>query len=158
MSKVEFRCNGVMKTVEASGDRLLLDVLREDLGLTGAKLGCGTGDCGACTALLDGFAVNSCLVYVMECAGAEIDTVEGIATTVEGCAVIDAFEEYGAVQCGICTPGFVVAAVAGLREAEGPLTVDDAKRAIAGNLCRCTGYFPIVDAVVAAGRDVEVTA
>lgn len=146
-----------METVEVPGDRLLLDVLRDDLRLTGAKLGCGTGDCGACAVLLGGLTVNSCLVYAMECGGGEIETVEGVAMTAEGRAVIDAFDEFGAVQCGVCIPGFVVAAVAGLRQAGRPLTLDEAKQAISGNLCRCTGYFPIIDAIVAAGRDMAVT-
>ena len=155
MPDVTFSCNGRPSTVPAPSGRLLVDALREDLLLTGTKLGCGTGDCGACTVLLDGLPVNSCLVYAIECGGSELETIEGLRETAEGRALLDACGATGAVQCGICTPGIVVAAVAALREADRELTTAQAKEAIAGNLCRCTGYFPIVEAVLAASREVR---
>jgi carbon-monoxide dehydrogenase small subunit len=145
-------CNGRTVTVSAPADRLLIDVLREQLDLTGTKLGCGTGDCGACTVLLDGAAVNACLVYIAECDGRTVDTIEGVAATPAGAVVVDAFVEQDAVQCGICTPGFVVSAAAALPalgRAPERAAVQDA---LAGNLCRCTGYQPIVSAVQHAAR------
>lgn len=147
---VELRVNGEAVRVHVEPDRLLLDLLREDLGLTGSKLGCGTGDCGACTVVLDGATVNACLVYAAECDGADVETVEGIAETEAGRCVAAAFAEHGAVQCGICTPGFLVSASAVL-PALGPHPDRRAvEEALAGNLCRCTGYLPIIDAVRAA--------
>jgi aerobic-type carbon monoxide dehydrogenase small subunit (CoxS/CutS family) len=143
-------CNGTPRTLSDGGDRLLIDVLRDDLELTGTKLGCGTGDCGACTVLLDGRPVNACLVYAAECDGAEIRTVEGLATDPVGRIVAEELGAAGAVQCGICTPGFVVMATALLRDTRGPLPREAVEDALAGNLCRCTGYRPIVDAVRAA--------
>jgi aerobic carbon-monoxide dehydrogenase small subunit len=150
-----FTVNGRAVEVEAPGMRRLLDVLREELGLTGTKEGCGEGECGACTVLVDGAPVDSCLVPVCQVDGARIATVEGLsAATPEG-AVLDplqqAFLEAGGAQCGICTPGMLMAARAYLDAGGGP--DDDAIRtAIAGNLCRCTGYTKIVDAIaIAAG-------
>ena len=153
MTEVAFHCNGVRQVVSAPNGRLLADALREDLRLTGTKIGCGTGDCGACTVLLDGRPVNSCLVYAAECDEASIETIEGVRETLEGRALVEACAAAGAVQCGICTPGFVVAAAAAMRESDGELSAAQARLAISGNLCRCTGYFPIVEAVVAASRE-----
>jgi carbon-monoxide dehydrogenase small subunit len=150
--RIGFELNGEARDVEVDTDRLLIDHLREDLGLTGAKLGCGTGDCGACTVRLDGVPVTSCLVYAVECAGHSIETIEGIRDRPSGRALVDAFVARGAVQCGICTPGLVVAASALL---DGPGEVggsDQIKTALAGNICRCTGYWPIVGAVQDAAR------
>lgn len=147
---LSFACNGVTREL-ANGDcRLLIEVLREDFGLTGTKLGCGTGDCGACTVVLDGEAVNACLIYACECAGREVQTIEHIASNGIGGLVAEAFATAGAVQCGICTPGFVVAATAFLAGRHGDCTRAEVEVALSGNLCRCTGYFPIVDAVLDA--------
>jgi aerobic-type carbon monoxide dehydrogenase small subunit (CoxS/CutS family) len=144
-----FCCNGVNRPLGGEGDRLLIDVLRDDLHLTGTKLGCGTGDCGACTVLLDGAPVNSCLVYAAECAGSSVETIESVAATPRGHRIVDALVAGGAVQCGICTPGIVVAAAA-LLERGGHPGREEIEIALAGNLCRCTGYLPIIAAVEAA--------
>jgi carbon-monoxide dehydrogenase small subunit len=131
----------------------LLDVLREDCGLTGTKEGCGEGECGACSALLDGKTVNACLVPAVQCAGARIVTVEGLAKGSRLSALQRAFIEKGGTQCGICTPGILVTASALLRSTKGRVPSEDQVReAVAGNLCRCTGYQRIVEAVRAAAR------
>jgi len=158
--ELSFVCNGVPVSVAASADRLLIDVLREDLGLTGTKLGCGTGDCGACTVLLDGLAGNACLVYASECQGLTVETVEAVAASQVGRRVVAEFSARGAVQCGICTPGFVVAAVATLEDLGVNPGREAVQEALAGNLCRCTGYEPIIEATLAAasklsGKHVE---
>lgn len=145
-----FTCNGVERRFSGAPDRLLIDVLRDDLGLTGTKLGCGTGDCGACTVLLDGDVVNSCLVYAAECDGADVQTIEGVAETTHGKRLIDQFVETSAVQCGICTPGFVVTGAALLANANRRLDRKEITEALSGNLCRCTGYYPIIAAIEAA--------
>jgi carbon-monoxide dehydrogenase small subunit len=136
----------------------LLDVLREDLGLTGAKEGCGEGECGACSVLLDGRVVNACLVPVVQCDGRRVTTVEGLGTA-RGLGVLQrTFVAYGAAQCGICTPGMLIAAHALLAGAPGRVPTDAAVReALAGNLCRCTGYQKIIDAVRATARDSKRT-
>ena len=127
---------------------MLIEVLREDFGLTGTKLGCGTGDCGACTVFLDGDAVNSCLVYAAECATRSVETIEHVADAGIGALLAASFSATGAVQCGICTPGFVVAATDLLTHTHGQCTRTEVATALGGNLCRCTGYLPIVDAVL----------
>ncbi|MEP7198535.1 MAG: (2Fe-2S)-binding protein [Chloroflexota bacterium] len=132
--------------------RTLLEVLRDDLGLTGTKEGCGTGDCGACTLLLDGQPVTACLVLAAEVDGRTVTTVEGIAHDGKLTPLQVAFMRYGGTQCGICTSGFVVAAHALLQNNPTP-SEDDVRRAIGGNLCRCTGYDKIVRAVLAAAYD-----
>jgi len=141
--------NGRVCDVEAPPLARLLDVLRVSLGLTGTKEGCGEGECGACSVLLDGVPVNACLVAVGQCEGRAITTVEGLAhegalTPLQRC-----FIEDGGAQCGICTPGMLVAAEALLRNNTRP-TEEEVRDAIAGNLCRCTGYQRIVDAVLDA--------
>ena len=127
----------------------LLDVLREQLTLTGTKEGCGEGECGACTVLLNGEIVNSCLVPVVQVAGAQITTIEGVATDNELHAVQQAFIDHGGAQCGICTPGMVLAAVDLLSRNPHP-TEDEIRVGLAGNLCRCTGYMKIFESVVRA--------
>jgi aerobic-type carbon monoxide dehydrogenase small subunit (CoxS/CutS family) len=143
-----FVCNGMRRELVEGDCRLLIEVLREDFGLTGTKLGCGTGDCGACTVVLDGEAVNACLIYASECAGREVQTIEHVASNGIGALVAEAFASVGAVQCGICTPGFVVAATEFLAGGHDGCTRAEVEVALSGNLCRCTGYLPIVDAVL----------
>ena len=130
----------------------LLDVLREELRLTGTKEGCGEGECGACSVILDGELVNSCLVPVAQVRGAEIVTVEGVADGGRLHAVQRALIECGGAQCGICTPGMVLAALSLLGRAPQP-TEADIREGLAGNLCRCTGYMKIFDAVVRATKE-----
>jgi aerobic carbon-monoxide dehydrogenase small subunit len=139
--------NGTATEVEVPGMRRLLDVLREDLALSGTKEGCGEGECGACTVLVDGAPVDSCLVPICQVAGAEIRTVEGLAPASDQLDTLQhAFLVAGGAQCGICTPGMLMAARAYLDAGGGP--DDEAIReSIAGNLCRCTGYTKIVEAI-----------
>ncbi len=146
---VTFNVNGETRTVEAYPMARLLDVLREELRLTGTKEGCGEGECGACSVLLDGALVNSCLVPVAQAAGASITTIEGVATGEQLHAVQQAFIECGGAQCGICTPGMVLAALALLQEHPQP-TLEELRNGLAGNLCRCTGYMKIFESVVRA--------
>jgi aerobic-type carbon monoxide dehydrogenase small subunit (CoxS/CutS family) len=148
--RTRFTCNDRPCQVTAPSDTLLIDILRQDLGLTGTKLGCGTGDCGACTVLLDGTPVNSCLVFAAECAGARVETVEGVARSQLGRILIDELAKADAIQCGICTPGFVVMASGFLRSGPRSPARADIEVALAGNLCRCTGYARIIQAVIAA--------
>ncbi len=131
--------------------RTLLDALRYDLGLTGAKEGCGNGNCGTCTVLLNGRVVNSCLMLAVEAQGQEVLTIEGLAQAGELHALQQAFIREGAVQCGFCTPGLVLSAKAFLDATPRP-TEAEVRRAIAGNLCRCTGYDKVVRAIMAAGQ------
>jgi carbon-monoxide dehydrogenase small subunit len=149
--KVAVRCtvNGGEVTLHAYPLARLLDVLREELRLTGTKEGCGEGECGACSVILDGELVNSCLVPVAQAEGARILTVEGVADGERLHAVQQAMIERGGAQCGICTPGMVLAAVNLLERTPRP-TEADIREGLAGNLCRCTGYIKIFDAVVRA--------
>jgi len=141
--------NGMPREVEAPGMRRLLDVLREDLGMTGTKEGCGEGECGACSVLVDGTVVDSCLVPLCQVDGTQVDTVEGLAGGPDLSVLQAAFLETGGAQCGICTPGMLMAAEAFL--ASGAEATERAVReAIAGNLCRCTGYTKIIDAILLA--------
>ena len=159
MTKYRLTVNGTPAEVDVPGMRRLLDVLREDLALTGTKEGCGEGECGACTVLIDGAPVDACLVPVCQVAGADVRTVEGLAAPASDpaeAAALDplqvAFLKTGGAQCGICTPGMLMAARAYLDAGGGP--DDDAIReAIAGNLCRCTGYTKIVDAIMLVAAD-----
>jgi aerobic-type carbon monoxide dehydrogenase small subunit (CoxS/CutS family) len=146
MMKLEI--NGKPVDVAAPPMTRLLDVLREELGLTGTKEGCGEGECGACAVFVDGVLVNSCLVPVAQAEGARVTTIEGLGG-VEHDAVQRAFLEHGGAQCGICTPGMVLAAKALLAVNPHP-TLEDIRVALAGNLCRCTGYGRIFEAVVRA--------
>lgn len=150
--KITIRCrvNGKPQTYEAYPMSRLLDVLREEGRFTGTKEGCGEGECGACSVLVDGELVNSCLVPVAQVEGARITTVEGLAGKTLH-RVQQAFLEAGGAQCGICTPGMVIAAVKLLEETRRP-TEAQIREGLAGNLCRCTGYVKIVDAVKRASR------
>jgi len=146
---VSFAVNGEPRTVEAYPMARLLDVLRQDLRLTGTKEGCGEGECGACSVLIDGELVNSCLVPVSQVEGCRITTIEGISGETLP-AVQEAFVECGAAQCGICTPGMVLAAVTLIERHSAQPTEDDVRNGLAGNLCRCTGYMRIFEAVLQA--------
>jgi carbon-monoxide dehydrogenase small subunit len=146
---VKFTVNGVERVVEVAPLKSLLAVLREDLGLTGTKEGCGEGECGACSVLLDGDLVDSCLVPVCQAEGAHVLTVEGIAPSGQLTPLQRSLVERGGAQCGICTPGMVVAAHRFLQGGL-PATDEAVREAIAGNLCRCTGYAKIVEAIQAA--------
>ena len=148
-SEISFTVNGQQHRVEVFPMARLLDVLREELQLTGTKEGCGEGECGACTVNIDGRIVNSCLVPVVQVNGSAITTIEGVAREEQLHAVQQAFIEHGGAQCGICTPGMVLAAVDLLERNPKP-TEADIRTALAGNLCRCTGYMKIFESVVKA--------
>ena len=145
---ISCRVNGIAVQKEISSDLRLIDFLREHLQLTGVKEGCGEGECGACTILLNGEPVNSCLILAVQVEGSEIITIEGLAENGELNPLQQAFIDYGAVQCGFCTPGMILSAKALLDKNPHP-TEEEIRRAISGNLCRCTGYQAIVDAVQA---------
>ena len=149
---VEFTCNGRATSIETAPGRTLADVLREQFGLTGTKIGCETGDCGACTVLVDGEVVCSCLVLASRCGGRVIQTVEGVVDTELGALIVEEFALHHAVQCGICSPGLVVAAANLVAEEGSGLDRAQVDTGLAGNLCRCTGYQPIVAAVLAAAQ------
>jgi carbon-monoxide dehydrogenase small subunit len=148
---VEIRCtvNGVEREITVHPMARLLDVLREDLRLTGTKEGCGEGECGACSVMIDGELANSCLLPVLQADGSRIMTIEGVASDHQLNAVQRAFLECGGAQCGICTPGMILAAVSLLDRHPQP-TMDQIREGLAGNLCRCTGYMRIFEAVVSA--------
>ena len=148
---VRVRVNGIDKEVEAPPMKRLLDVLREDLRLTGTKEGCGEGECGACSVIVDGEVINSCLVPVCQVQGSTVLTVEGLAQDGRLDPVQRAFLECGGAQCGICTPGMLISARA-LLDCNAQPTRDEIKEAIAGNLCRCTGYVKIIDAIQQAAE------
>ena len=151
-ASLRFRVNGRLYEVAAHPAERLLDVLRDRLGLTGAKEGCSTGQCGACTVLMDGRPVASCMVFAADAVGCEITTIEGLAPPGQLHPLQVAFLEHGAVQCGFCTPGMVLAAKALLDHDPSP-SDEDIARGLAGNLCRCTGYRKIFEAVKSvAGR------
>jgi carbon-monoxide dehydrogenase small subunit len=151
--KVKIACvvNNEPRTLDAYPMERLLDVLREQLRLTGTKEGCGEGECGACSVMIDGQIVNSCLVPVAQVEGASIKTIEGVATGDQLHRVQQAFIECGGAQCGICTPGMVLAAVNLLEHNPNP-TEEEIRNGLAGNLCRCTGYMKIFESVVRACR------
>jgi aerobic carbon-monoxide dehydrogenase small subunit len=148
---ISLTVNGERKTVCAFPMERLLDVLREQLGLTGTKEGCGEGECGACSVFMDGALVDSCLVPALQAEGASVVTIEGLGTDARARLVQDAFLEYGGAQCGICTPGMILAAVQLLRTKSAP-TMDEIREGLSGNLCRCTGYLQILEAVAAAAE------
>lgn len=148
---LQLRVNGQDYALEIEPDRYLLDVLRDDLGLLGTKEACDEGECGACTVLLDGKAVDSCILLALQAQGAHLTTVEGLAHNRELHPLQQAFVASGAVQCGFCTPGLLVAAKALLDENPNP-TPEQIRQGLAGNLCRCTGYGNIIRAVQQAAR------
>ena len=158
VKKIRVRCtlNGTAATLEAYPMARLLDLLRDEAGLTGVKEGCGEGECGACSVELDGEIVNSCLVPALQAEGTTIRTIEGVATGDQLHAVQQAFITYGGAQCGICTPGMVLAAVNLLKRKPHP-TETEIRAGLSGNLCRCTGYTKIFAAVMAVCRDVDRT-
>ena len=143
--------NGKPETVRVYPMERLLDVLRHELGLTGTKEGCGEGECGSCSVLMDGKLVNSCLVPALQAAGANLTTIEGIAQGPQLSALQTAFLECGGAQCGICTPGMILAAVHLLEKKPEP-ALSDIREGLAGNLCRCTGYMQIFAAVARAAQ------
>ncbi len=143
---VSLTVNGKQREADGPSATMLVELLREHIGLTGTKVGCGHGDCGACTVLLDGEPVNSCLVFAAQCDGHEVTTIEGLSGNGALDRIQDAFVDAGAVQCGFCTPGVIMSAAALLSSNPTP-SRDEIEEAISGNLCRCTGYVKIVDAV-----------
>ena len=148
---IAFTLNGVKRELSVPAGMNALEMLRERLGLTGTKYGCGEGECGACTILVDGSTVNACLMFAANCDGRALVTVEGVAVSDAGERLRDAFVANGAVQCGFCTPGLMVQATHLIEHHPG---ADEAaiRRGIEGNLCRCTGYRKIIDAIAAAAR------
>ena len=145
-AQISFTINGDAVTVDVHPMARLLDVVRQQLRLTGTKEGCGEGECGACSVLIDGELVNSCLTPVIQVEGASVTTIEGVATGEQLDAVQEAFIAHGGAQCGICTPGMLLAAVS-LRDRNSQPSDDDIRTALSGNLCRCTGYMKIFEAV-----------
>jgi carbon-monoxide dehydrogenase small subunit len=149
---MRFTLNGAAVSLDVAGTRRLLDVLREDLHLTGTKEGCGEGECGACSVIIDGEVVDSCLVAVGQVEGCNVLTVEGLSEPGGELSRLQrAFIEHGAAQCGICTPGMLLAAHTLLQQSR-RLTADDVREGLAGNLCRCTGYTKIIDAVLSCTK------
>lgn len=146
MKKISLNVNGKDHTLEVEEDMRLIDLLREKLGLTGVKEGCSEGECGACTVIMDGEVVNSCLVMAFQAEGSSILTIEGLGDEENIHPIQQAFIDVGAVQCGYCTPGMILAAKALLDKNPNP-TEEEIREAISGNLCRCTGYNKIVQAV-----------
>jgi carbon-monoxide dehydrogenase small subunit len=149
--EVSFTVNGELRTTHAFPMERLLDTLRNRLGLTGAKEGCGEGECGSCSVLLNGALVNSCLVPVLQAQAAEIVTIEGLAAGAQLDHLQEAFLKCGGAQCGICTPGMILAAHHLLHRKPDP-TLEQIREGLSGNLCRCTGYIQIVEAVAEAAR------
>jgi aerobic carbon-monoxide dehydrogenase small subunit len=152
--EIRLTVNGVPRTVRAYPMARLLDVLREDLELTGTKEGCGEGECGSCSILLDGVLVNSCLIPVLQAKGSSIVTIEGLTSDERLHPLQKAFLECGAAQCGICTPGMILAAANLLNKVPHP-TLEQIREGLSGNLCRCTGYSQIFDAVAKAATSGE---
>lgn len=150
-TEISFTLNGALQRLTVRPNMTLLDLLREEIGLTGTKRGCDVGECGACTVLLDGRAVNSCLVLAPQVDGREVVTVEGLAPLGTLVPLQESFIDHGAVQCGFCTPGMLMSAKDLLDHSPGP-GEKEIREAIAGNLCRCTGYQQIVEAIEDAAR------
>jgi carbon-monoxide dehydrogenase small subunit len=151
-STIHFSVNGEPKELEVDSSRTLLDVLRNELGLTGAKSGCEAGDCGSCTVLIDGKPYNSCLVLVPKVDGKEITTIEGMSKDGKLHPIQEAFIDHGAIQCGYCTPGMVLSAKSLLDQNPNP-SEEEIRQGMSGNLCRCTGYKKIVEAIKSAAEE-----
>jgi carbon-monoxide dehydrogenase small subunit len=148
---IEFTLNGVKRRATVGVDMSALAMLRDVIGLSGTKYGCGEGECGACTIVVDGTSLNSCLMFAVDCHGRSVTTIEGLASDAQADALRDAFVQHGAVQCGFCTPGMMMQA-SHLLASHPHADADTIKRGIEGNLCRCTGYKKIVDAIASAGE------
>ncbi len=151
---VSFRVNGVPYTLSVDPRRTLNQILRDDLGLKGTKFACGTGDCGACTVIMNGKTVNSCLTLAFEVDGKEILTIEGLSSGEKLHPIQEAFVEAGAVQCGFCTPGMIMSSKYLLDNSENP-SDEEIKKGLDGNLCRCTGYYKIIEAVKLASQKMK---
>ena len=149
--EISLTVNGELKTACAYPMERLLDILRHQLGLTGAKEGCGEGECGSCSVLMNGALVNSCLIPVLQAQNAKIVTIEGLAAGAQLNSLQEAFLQCGGAQCGICTPGMILAASHLLHRKPDP-TIEDIREGLSGNLCRCTGYIQIFEAVAEAAR------
>ncbi len=154
MPDIEIIVNGVARTASVAGETTLLVLLRETWGLTGAKLGCDVGDCGACTVLLDGQSVNACLMLAAQADGRDVVTIEGLADATHLHPLQELFEQHAALQCGYCGPGMILSAKALLDASPDP-GEPEIREALAGNLCRCTGYTKIIEAVIEAGREMR---
>ncbi|MBA7596953.1 Nicotinate dehydrogenase small FeS subunit [subsurface metagenome] len=152
--KIRFTINREVKEIEVEPNKTLLKMLREDLDLIGVKEGCGAGECGACTVLVDNEPVNSCLMLAVEADGKEILTIEGLSDGINLDSIQESFLKHNAIQCGYCTPGMVMSAKALLNRNPHP-TEEDVKEALAGNLCRCTGYQRIINAVLDVAKKGE---
>jgi carbon-monoxide dehydrogenase small subunit len=149
MEKLIITVNGKEYELQIEPSATLLDVIREDLGLTGAKEGCGIGECGACTVIVDGITVNACLMLAMEAQGSQITTIEGLADGEKLHPIQQAFMDVGGLQCGLCTPGMILSTKALLDATKSP-TNEEIKKGLEGNFCRCTGYTKIIESVRAA--------
>lgn len=154
MKQVRLTVNGISYELNVKPWETLVDVLRNDLGLTGTKEGCGLGECGACTIIMEGKAVNSCLVLAAEADGKKITTIEGLADGDKLDPIQEAFVEQGGLQCGFCTPGMILSTKALLDENPNP-SEEEIRRGIAGNLCRCTGYTKIIESIKAAAENLQ---
>lgn len=153
---VNFKLNGEAVQVSCESDKMLVDLIRDDLELTGTKIGCREGECGACTVIINGEAMNSCLIPVAKVMGKEIQTIEGVADGNKLHPIQEAFIDKGAVQCGFCIPGIIMSAKALLDKNKTP-DKDELREAISGNICRCTGYVKIEDAINQASRIMSET-
>ena len=151
MENLNVTVNGKFYSVQVDPSIRLVDFIRDNLFLTGTKVGCGKGECGACTVIMNGVAVNSCLIPVMRAEGADIETIEGLSDAGKLHPIQEEFIEKGAIQCGFCTPGMIMSAKALLDQTLEP-SVDDVREALGGNICRCTGYVKIEEAVLCAAE------